>query len=75
MAGAVREAIDILGTHRIQANLDTFAAQRLIDAGLYPEAVKRLACAFRHHPAIVTHNWYNVIQAMSSAMGMASLFL
>lgn len=58
----------------VQASLDAFAARRLIDAGQYPEAVRRLAYAFRYHPGVVVRYWYKAIQAVFSAMGMTPLF-
>ena len=60
---------------RISAGLNVFAARRLIDAGRYREAVRRLATAFGHHPATVARYWYKVVQALLSAMGLSSVFM
>ena len=64
----------LIHQRRVQASIDAFAARRLIDAGQYPEAVRRLAYAFRHHPGVVIRYWYKLIQAVFSAMGMSPLF-
>jgi glycosyltransferase involved in cell wall biosynthesis len=64
-----------LNKRRISAGLSVFAARRLIDAGKYREAVKRLAYALPRHPPTVIRYWYKVVQAVLSAIGLAQLFM
>jgi glycosyltransferase involved in cell wall biosynthesis len=60
--------------NRIRAGLNVFAARRLIDAGEYAPAFRRLMTAARLHPRTVLRYWYKVIQAGGSALGFAWLF-
>jgi len=60
--------------NRVYAGLNVFAARRLIDAGQYRLAFRRLMTAARLHPRTVLHYWYKVIQAGGSALGFARLF-
>jgi glycosyltransferase involved in cell wall biosynthesis len=60
--------------NRIHAGLNVFAARRLIDAGEYAAAFRRLMTAVRLHPRTVLRYWYKVIQAGGSALGFAWLF-
>lgn len=60
--------------NRIYAGLDVFAARRLIDAGEYRIAFKRLVRASTRHPSTVLRYWYKVVQAGLSAIGFAKLF-
>jgi len=75
-AEASEQFAPLLRNHRryVKGSLDAFAARRLIDAGQYPEAVRRLVYAFRYHPGVVVRYWYKAIQAVFSAMGMTPLF-
>jgi glycosyltransferase involved in cell wall biosynthesis len=59
---------------RIRGGLDVFAARRLIDAGDYREAVRRLARASRNHLPTVAHYWYKVVQAVGGALGLGAVF-
>lgn len=59
---------------RVFGGLDVFAARRLIDAGEYRPAVRRLWRAMRRHPLTVMRYWYKLVQAVGSALGMAELF-
>jgi glycosyltransferase involved in cell wall biosynthesis len=59
---------------RIQAGLNVFAARRLIDAGEYRAAVRRILTAFKHHAPTVARYWYKAVQATLSAAGLAWLF-
>jgi glycosyltransferase involved in cell wall biosynthesis len=59
---------------RILAGLNVFAARRLIDAGQYREAFRRLMTGLRYHPRTVMRYWYKVVQAGGSALGLAWLF-
>jgi len=63
-----------LKENRVYAGLNVFAARRLIDAGQYRLAFRRLMTAARLHPRTVLHYWYKVIQAGGSALGFARLF-
>lgn len=60
--------------NRIYAGLNVFAARRLIDAGEYQNAFKRLMQAVTLHPSTVLRYWYKVVQAGLSAVGFARLF-
>jgi len=60
---------------RIQAGVDVFAARRLIDAGEFPAAVRRIGRAARNHPPVVARYWYKAVQAVFSALGLAPLFM
>ena len=59
---------------RVRGGLEVFAARRLIDAGEYREAVRRLWVASRHDLPTVGRYWYKVVQAAGGALGMAGLF-
>ena len=59
---------------RIRGGLDVFAARRLIDAGEYREALRRLWRASRYHLPTVTRYWYKCVQAFGSALGLAGMF-
>ncbi|HLC03023.1 MAG TPA: glycosyltransferase family 2 protein [Anaerolineales bacterium] len=59
---------------RVHSGLDLFAARRLIDAGEYREAVRRLWKASVLHPPTVGRYWFKVVQAVGSALGLASAF-
>ena len=59
---------------RVYAGLDVFAARRLIDAGRYREAWRRIVSALRRHPPTVARYWYKAVQAGASAAGMAGVF-
>jgi glycosyltransferase involved in cell wall biosynthesis len=60
---------------RVNGSLDAFAARRLIDAGQYNEAVRRLMGALRWYPPVVFRYWYKAVQAIFSAMGLGALFM
>jgi len=59
---------------RIEGGLNVFAARRLIDAGEYGTAVRRLATASRHHLPTVARYWYKVVQAVGGAVGLGGVF-
>jgi glycosyltransferase involved in cell wall biosynthesis len=59
---------------RIAASFNTFAARRLIDAGSYGEAARRLLRALVSYPPVVFRYWYKFVQAVFSALGLAELF-
>jgi glycosyltransferase involved in cell wall biosynthesis len=59
---------------RIEAGLNVFAARRLIDAGKYRAAVRRMLTAFSQHAPTVARYWYKAVQATLSAIGLARLF-
>ncbi len=59
---------------RITASFNTFAARRLIDAGSYGEAARRLSRALFGYPPVVFRYWYKAVQAVFSALGLAELF-
>ena len=59
---------------RIEASFNTFAARRLIDAGSYGEATRRLFRALLRYPPVVFRYWYKVVQAGFSALGLAEWF-
>jgi len=59
---------------RVQAGLEVFAARRLIDAGDYRMAYRRVLRAVRLHPPTVARYWYKFIQAGLSAVGLSQLF-
>jgi glycosyltransferase involved in cell wall biosynthesis len=60
---------------RIRAGVDVFAARRLIDAGEFQAAVRRIGRAARNHPPAVAKYWYKAVQAVFSALGLAPLFM
>lgn len=59
---------------RVDAGLNVFAARRLIDAGEYRTAVRRIWRASVQHPPTVRKYWYKAVQAVLSALGLASAF-
>lgn len=59
---------------KVYSGLNVFAARRLIDAGEFGPALRRLWPATRAHPPTVARYWYKLVQAAGSALGMASLF-
>jgi glycosyltransferase involved in cell wall biosynthesis len=59
---------------RLRGGLEVFAARRLIDAGEYREAVRRLWVASKYDLPTVGRYWYKFVQAGGSALGMAGLF-
>ena len=59
---------------RVYAGLNVFAARRLIDAGQFRLALRRLLSALWLHPRTVFRYWYKVVQAGGSALGLAWLF-
>lgn len=59
---------------RIEAGLNVFAARRLIDAGKYRAAVRRMLTALKQHAPTVARYWYKAVQATLSAIGLAWLF-
>lgn len=71
------ELAQVLERHgaRIWAGFHVFAARRLIDAGLFGQALSRLRMAARLHPATVGRYWYKVVQAAFSAVGLSELFM
>jgi glycosyltransferase involved in cell wall biosynthesis len=59
---------------RVRGGLEIFAARRLIDAGDYRQALRRVARASRYHLPTVVRYWYKAVQAAGGALGMARLF-
>jgi glycosyltransferase involved in cell wall biosynthesis len=59
---------------RVRGGLEVFAARRLIDAGEYREAVRRMWAAAHYDLPTVRRYWYKFVQAAGSALGMAGLF-
>lgn len=59
---------------RVEASLHAFAARRLIDAGEYTAATRRILSAFATDPAVGLRYWYKAVQAAMSALGFAWLF-
>jgi glycosyltransferase involved in cell wall biosynthesis len=59
---------------RIYACLEAFAARRLIDAGQYQQAVRRMYKALIASPRVFIKYWYKAIQASASALGLESIF-
>ncbi len=59
---------------RVRGGLEVFAARRLIDAGEYRQAMRRIAWASRYHFPTVARYWYKAVQAVGGALGMAGLF-
>ena len=59
---------------RVRGGMEVFAARRLIDAGEYREAVRRLWVASKYDLPTVGRYWYKFVQAGGSALGMAGLF-
>jgi glycosyltransferase involved in cell wall biosynthesis len=59
---------------RIRAALEAFAARRLIDAGEYGEAFRRMGRARELDRRVFLRYWYKVVQAGLSALGLAPLF-
>lgn len=61
--------------NQIQANLNIFAARRLIDDDRSREALGYLSNAFQLSPSAVIKVWYKWIQALGGAVGLNDLFL
>lgn len=60
---------------RVEASLHAFAARRLIDAGQYEAATRRILKALLTEPTVGLRYWYKGVQAGMSALGLAWLFL
>jgi glycosyltransferase involved in cell wall biosynthesis len=67
----------VLETSRSQiyAGYHVFSAKRLIDAGLYRQALHHFSRAWRYAPGEVLHSWYKVVQALGGASGLSGAFL
>jgi glycosyltransferase involved in cell wall biosynthesis len=63
------------GRSKIYAGFHVFAAKRLIDAGLYPQALMHFSHAFRYAPRAVLSTWYKVVQALGGCLGLSRIFL
>ena len=61
--------------NHIQADLNIFAARRLIDDGRSREALGYLSNAFQLSPSAVIKVWYKWIQALGGALGLSGVFL
>jgi glycosyltransferase involved in cell wall biosynthesis len=59
---------------QIRVGLDIFSARRLIDAGMYKEALKYLFNAFIQKPGSIIKYWYKFIQAMCGFFGFGFVF-
>jgi glycosyltransferase involved in cell wall biosynthesis len=59
---------------QIYAGYHVFAAKRLIDAGLYSQALKHFAQAWQNSPRELLRSWYKVVQALGGASGLAGAF-
>lgn len=64
-----------LDARQMAASLDAFAARRLIDAGEYRRATRRIWRATRTRPAVGLRYWYKLVQATLSTLGLGPVFL
>jgi len=60
---------------KIRAGLHTFAARRMIDAGLPKKALKHFRQAWRIKPGAVLSFWYKWVQAVGGVLGLDGLFM
>lgn len=60
---------------RIQASLHAFALRRMIDAGEYAEAMRRLRRCAAEDPRVAMRFWYKAVQGAAGRLGMAPVFL
>ncbi|MGA9397119.1 MAG: glycosyltransferase family 2 protein [Anaerolineaceae bacterium] len=60
---------------KIFSGYHVFAGRRLIDAGVYREALNHFKKAWKYYPRAVLQVWYKVIQAAGGALGLSKLFL
>ena len=60
---------------RVHASLHAFAARRLIDAGQYFRATRRMLAAFRLDSQVAARYWYKFVQASLSMIGLWPAFL
>ena len=61
--------------NQIMAGLHVFAARRLIDAGMWGEALSHFGAAFRLSPTAVLRVWYKYLQAVGGAAGAGRAFV
>jgi glycosyltransferase involved in cell wall biosynthesis len=61
--------------NQIMAGLHVFAARRLIDAGMWGEALGHFGAAFRLSPSAVLRVWYKYLQAVGGAAGAGGAFV
>lgn len=68
---------DILQAHdqKIRAGLHIFAARRLIDSGMFRQALSHFREAWRVRPKAVLRVWYKWAQALGGALGLSGIFL
>jgi glycosyltransferase involved in cell wall biosynthesis len=71
------EYAEIVRQHRpeILSGFHIFSGKRLIDGGLYREALHHFIVAWKYRPASVFRVWYKVIQAAGGSLGLIKLFL
>ncbi len=60
---------------KITAGLHIFAARRLIDSGMFKQALSHLQTAWRIDPKAALRVWYKWVQALGGALGLSGLFL
>ncbi|MFQ5922230.1 MAG: glycosyltransferase family 2 protein, partial [Anaerolineales bacterium] len=60
--------------NQIMAGLHVFVARRLIDAGMWGEALAHFGEAVRLSPTVVMRVWYKYVQALGGAVGAGGAF-
>jgi glycosyltransferase involved in cell wall biosynthesis len=60
---------------KIFSGLHVFSGRRLIDAGLYGEALYHFKEAWKYSPSAVLQVWYKIIQATGGTLGLSRIFL
>ena len=60
---------------QIMAGLHIFAARRLINAGMWGEALGHFGEAFHLSPTAVLSAWYKYLQALGGAAGASGAFV
>jgi len=68
-------AVIIQRRAEIFSGLHVFSGRRLIDAGLYGEALNHFKKAWKDSPRAVLQVWYKVIQATGGTLGLSKIFL
>ncbi len=67
----------VIASHRrrVSAGLECFSGRRLIDAGLYGQALKHFARGMMLQPRLTLRYWYKILQAGMGAVGLEAVFL
>jgi glycosyltransferase involved in cell wall biosynthesis len=60
---------------RVSAGLECFSGRRLIDAGLYGDALRHFTRGLQLHPGFTLRYWYKIAQAGLGALGLEGVFL